>query len=173
LQGAGSIGLLYVQALKKVGVTNIIVSEVDENKLKLAKTLGANICVNPIKENLKDLVMAETDGVGANVLIDAAGLINTIPTAVSLLENTGRIVIFGVPAETAMVQISPYDIYRHEIEIIGSITNPYTNEAALKMLKEIIVDPIITHPIKIESLEESIQKIHSRADGVIKVQIQF
>jgi threonine dehydrogenase-like Zn-dependent dehydrogenase len=173
LQGAGSIGLLYIQALKKVGATTIIVSEIDEKKQQLAKQFGATTVINPKVEPIKDVVMAETNGIGANVFIDAAGLINTIPIAIPVLENSGRIVIFGVPPEFQKIEISPYDIYRREIQIIGSFTNPYTNEAALKMLKEIDVDPIISHPIGLADLEESIKKIHNREPGIIKVQVQF
>lgn len=171
--GAGSIGLLYIQALKKLGATTVIVSEIDEMKLKLAKSFGADFVVNPKKESLKDVVMAETNGIGANVLIDAAGLIDAIPTAFTLLEYSGRIVIFGVPAETQKVEITPYEIYRKEFEIIGSFTNPYTNEAALNMLKDMVVDPIITNPVGLAELESAIQKIHNREPGVIKVQLQF
>ena len=173
LQGAGSIGLLYIQALKKIGASTIIVSEIDEKKQKLAKQFGATTVIDPKNESIKDVVMAETNGIGANVFIDAAGLLTTIPTAISVLENTGRIVIFGVPPEFQKIEISPYDIYRREIKIIGSFTNPYTNEAALKILKEIDVEPIITHPIGLTELEQSIQKIHNREPGIIKVQVQY
>ena len=66
----------------------------------------------------------------------------------------------------------PFDIYRREIEIIGSFTNPYTNEAALKMLNKVNIDPIITNQIRLDGLvTEGMDKIGS--PGVMKVQIQF
>jgi threonine dehydrogenase-like Zn-dependent dehydrogenase len=172
VQGAGSIGQLYVQALKKLGATNVIVADIDSDKLKLAKKFGANLTVNAKTENLIDIVKAETNGIGAQVLIDAAGLLTTIPTAYQLLENTGRVVIFGVPPEGKKVEISPYDIYRRELEIIGSFTNPYTNEAALEMLATTDVDPIITNPIKLDDLVNKGLNMMGKP-GVMKVQIQF
>src|SRR5690606_26242920 len=100
------------------------------------------------------------------------GLLTTIPTALSLLENSGRVVIFGVPPEGKKVEIMPYDIYRREIEIIGSFTNPYTNEAALEMLAKVDVDPIVTNPIKLDDLVEKGLNMMGKP-GVLKVQIQF
>jgi threonine dehydrogenase-like Zn-dependent dehydrogenase len=172
VQGAGSIGQLYTQALNRLGVAKIIVADIDEDKLKLSKKFGAHVVVNAKKENLIDVVKAETNGLGAQVMIDAAGLLTTIPTALSLLENTGRIVIFGVPPEGKKVEIVPFDIYRREIEIIGSFTNPYTNEAALEMLAKIDVEPIITNPIKLDQLVDQGLNMMGKP-GVLKVQIQF
>ncbi|MHA1340766.1 MAG: zinc-dependent alcohol dehydrogenase family protein [Promethearchaeota archaeon] len=171
VQGAGSIGLLYTQALSNLGVDKIIVSDVDQEKLKLAKQFGATSIVNVNNEDLIEVVKSETDGEGAQVFIDAAGLLSTISTALKTLENTGRILIFGVPPEGQKTEIIPYEIYRREIEIIGSFTNPYTNEAALKLLKKINTKPIITNPIKLKSLvEDGLNQIGK--PGVIKVQIQ-
>jgi threonine dehydrogenase-like Zn-dependent dehydrogenase len=172
LQGAGGIGQLYIQALKNLGVAKIIVSDIDEDKLRLAKKFGATTTVNVQKEKLVDVVKSETNGIGAQVLIDAAGLLTTIPTAFEVLENTGRVVIFGVPPEGKKVEISPYDIYRRELEIIGSFTNPYTNEAALEMLAKVNIDPILTNPICLDDLVDKGLNLMGKA-GVLKVQIQF
>ncbi|MFX1253207.1 MAG: zinc-dependent alcohol dehydrogenase family protein [Promethearchaeota archaeon] len=172
IQGAGSIGQLFIQALKQMGADKIIVSEIDEEKLQIAKKNGAYVVVNVNDENLGDVVRAETDGRGAQVMVDTAGLSSTIPTALELLEYTGRVIIFGVPPEDEKVQFSPYEIYRREIEIIGSFTNPYTNEAALKMLKNINTQQILTNRIKLENLvDEGLRKIGK--PGVLKIQVQY
>lgn len=172
IQGAGSIGQLYVQALVNLGMSKIIVSDIDDEKLKLAKKFGATTTVNASKEDLASVVKAETNGLGAQVMIDAAGLLTTIPNALKILENTGRLVIFGVPPEGKKVEVVPYDIYRREIEIIGSFTNPYTNEAALEMLTKVDVNPIITNPIKLQQLIDNGLRVMGKP-GVLKVQIQF
>jgi threonine dehydrogenase-like Zn-dependent dehydrogenase len=172
VQGAGSIGQLYIQALVNLGMSKIIVTDIDDEKLKLAKKFGASTIVNASKEDLAAVVKSETNGIGAQVLIDAAGLLTTINTGLKILENTGRIVIFGVPPEGKKVDIIPYDIYRREMEIIGSFTNPYTNEAALEMLARVNVDPIITNPIKLNQLIADGLNMMGK-QGVLKVQIKF
>ncbi len=173
LLGAGSIGLLYIQALRQVGATSVIVSEPAALKRKLAKELGATTVVDPTKESLEEIVKAETNGLGANVLIDAAGLLSSIDLGLKVLENTGRILIFGVPPENTPTEIVPFEIYRREIEIIGSFTNPYTNEAALKFLTTTKVDEIISHKISLDNLEEMVKQVLEKEPGIIKVQVQF
>lgn len=172
IQGAGSIGQLYVQALSKMGANRIIVSDIFEEKLKLAKKFGATHTVNAKEENIGESISAITTKNGVQIMVDAAGLLSTLPTALEILEDTGRVVIFGVPPEGKSVEISPYEIYRREIKIIGSFTNPYTNEAALKFLKKIDVDPIITNPIKLDDLVDQGLDVMGKSD-VLKVQIQF
>ncbi|MHA1819866.1 MAG: alcohol dehydrogenase catalytic domain-containing protein [Promethearchaeota archaeon] len=172
VQGAGSIGQLYIQALKNLGVGKIIVSDIDDSKLKLAERSGADVVVNPNKEGLREVVMSETDGMGVQVFIDAAGVLGAIKTGMEVLENTGRIVIFGVPPEGAKAEVVPYEIYRREIEIIGSFTNPYTNEAALEMLKKVDVSGILTNKIKLEEIVDKGMEVIG-TPGVLKVQIEF
>ncbi|MFX0091804.1 MAG: zinc-dependent alcohol dehydrogenase family protein [Candidatus Hodarchaeota archaeon] len=172
VQGVGAIGQLFVQVLNNLGVANIIVSDIGEKKLLLAKKFGANRIVNAKTENLVKIVKEETNGYGAHVMIDAAGLLNTIPTAFEILENTGRLVVFGVPPEGKTIEIRPFDIYRREIDIVGSFTNPYTNEAALEMLRKVNVDSLITNAIKLDDLIEKGLKMVGKLE-VLKVQIQF
>lgn len=172
VQGAGSIGQLYVQALSKLGANHIIVSDVFDEKLTLVKKFGATHTVNAKEQNVIEEIHSITNDKGVQVMIDAAGLLSTLQTAVQVVENTGRVVIFGVPPEGKKVELSPYEIYRREIEVIGSFTNPYTNESALKFLQKIDVDPIITNPIKLEDLVTKGLKVMGEPN-VLKVQIQF
>ena len=58
VQGAGSIGQLYVQALKRLGASKIIVADIDPTKLTLAKKFGANLTVNAQKESLIEVVVS-------------------------------------------------------------------------------------------------------------------
>lgn len=172
VQGAGAIGQLFVQVLARAGVGKIIVSETDHAKLNLAKQNGASVAVDVTNEQLQEVVKAETDGIGAQVMFDAAGLASTIPTAIDILENTGRVVLFGVPPEKSSVTFYPYDVYRKELQISGSFTNPYTNEAAVNILDQIDVKPLLTDKI---SLEEIVERGFNQfgTKGVLKIQVQF
>ncbi len=74
LIGAGSIGLLYVQLLSLSGAGKVIVADLDPAKLKLAKGFGADVCINSGEEKLAERVREETRQLGADVVIDAAGV---------------------------------------------------------------------------------------------------
>ena len=71
---------------------------------------------------------------GIEVVIDAAGSEKSLMQTFDLVQDTGTIVIFGVPAEDLRLPVKMFDIYRRELSIVGSFTNPYTNEQALKVM---------------------------------------
>jgi 2-desacetyl-2-hydroxyethyl bacteriochlorophyllide A dehydrogenase len=173
MMGAGSIGLIYVQALHAFGIKNIVTCDIDDNKLAVAKSLGADLTLNPQNDDIVKEVKDLTNGLGAESVIDAAGAAQTLTMAFDLVQNCGTIVVFGVPAETLMLPVKMYDIYRREISVIGSFTNPYTNEQALKIMAtgRIKYDQILTHSISLDEVEETILKIRDRTETVIKAQI--
>ena len=172
--GAGSIGLLFVQLLRRAGAAQILVSDLDTVKLAVARQLGADVVVNPTEADLTETVMKNTKGVGADVAIDASGSPEVTVSLLGLVQDTGRILLFGVSPEEAEINVRPFDIYRRELSIVGSFTNPYTNEAALSVLDDLDVDRIVTHRIQLDKLvEDGIQAIQEKRRGVIKVQVVF
>ncbi|MHA1792747.1 MAG: zinc-dependent alcohol dehydrogenase family protein [Promethearchaeota archaeon] len=173
--GTGSIGLIYIQLLKFMGIKNVIASDIDSEKLAIAKELGANVTINPLEEKLVPRVKEQTDGFGADVVIDAAGVEQTLTQTFDLVQDTGTIVIFGVPPEKLKLPVKMFDIYRRELTIVGSFTNPYTNEQALKILStgKIKFDKILTHKISLDDVEETIINIREKKEKVIKAQITF
>jgi threonine dehydrogenase-like Zn-dependent dehydrogenase len=172
--GAGSIGLLFVQLLRRSGAGRIVVSDPDAAKRGVARQLGADIVVDPTEADLKETVMKNTNGLGAAIAIDASGVPEAISSLFGLVQSTGRILLFGVAPEEAEIRVRPFDIYRRELMLVGSFTNPYTNEAAINLLEGLNLDPIMTHQIRLDQLvEDGIHAIQRKDQGVIKVQVVF
>ncbi len=172
--GAGSIGLLFIQLLKLAGAGQVIVSDPDAGKLETARQLGADLTVNPTDSDLKNAVMERTGGFGADVAVDASGSPEAIASLFELSQHTGKILVFGVAPENGYIKVSPFNIYRRELTIVGAFTNPYTNEAAMNLLADLDVEPIVTHEISLESLvADGIQAICEKRPGVIKVHVVF
>ncbi|MBD3186373.1 alcohol dehydrogenase catalytic domain-containing protein [Candidatus Bathyarchaeota archaeon] len=174
VQGSGSIGLLFIQALRVMGMRSIFSIDIDDTKLTLARKLGATETINPGKESARDAVMALTDGLGAGIVIDAAGVEQSLNQSFDLVKDTGTIVIFGVPAEKMRLPVKMYDIYRRELRVVGSFTNPYTNEQALNLLStgRIHVDDIITDIIPLTDVEQALVDIREGSRSITKVQIK-
>ncbi|MFX1533819.1 MAG: scyllo-inosose 3-dehydrogenase [Promethearchaeota archaeon] len=83
--GAGPIGIAATKILKVAGAAVLIVSEPSENRAKLAKKMGADYIINPIKEDFIERVKELTDGEGAKLYLEATGL----PTVViDQIQNT-------------------------------------------------------------------------------------
>jgi len=71
--GAGPIGLGCIAALKAFGAADIMVTDPSGFRLSIAEKTGADICIDPTKENARDIIMERTGGVGADGFIDASG----------------------------------------------------------------------------------------------------
>ena len=72
--GGGPIGLAAILCLKAKGVHNIIVSEVATSRQEFAKQFGASRVVNPITDNIQEIVLDISGGQGADVVFDCAGV---------------------------------------------------------------------------------------------------
>ncbi|KAH8173588.1 alcohol dehydrogenase groES-like domain-containing protein [Sarocladium implicatum] len=90
--GGGPIGLAAVLCLKAKGVKNVIVSEVASSRQEFARQFGASRVVNPVKEDLKIASLEASNGQGADVVLDCAGVPASIKSACDVVKVKGTVV---------------------------------------------------------------------------------
>jgi threonine dehydrogenase-like Zn-dependent dehydrogenase len=151
--GAGPIGLLMVGLIKSLFGSTIIVSEVLESRLNLAKNLGANYTVNPTRTLLEEFINDLTDGFGLDISIECVGSLKSAEDAVKYLNRGGKALLFGVTNEHLNLDL--FQVYSKEIAIFGSFTNPNENKKSLQILKDKLFQPLdlISHEFPLEKLE--------------------
>ena len=161
--GSGAIGLMAVQIMKNSGAYPIIVSEPVESRRKVAKESGADIVVDPINENLNEVVLRET-GIGADFALDMVG-----SQFKACLENTrkgGTVLLFGLNsnAETTLHQV---DITTREINVVGTWLANATFPMAVKILESGMVDfkPYITHTLPLDEVLDGIELLR-KGEGI-------
>ena len=93
--GSGMIGLLVVQALKWAGARQIIAVDLADNRLALAKQLGATHTLNSGNVDVVAEVAKLTDGLGADVSLEVVGLTATVNLAIGVLKRGGSCVLVG------------------------------------------------------------------------------
>ncbi len=76
--GGGPIGLAAVAILKKAGAANVILSETQQERAELGIKMGATCVINPLEENFTEKVLEITDGMGADLYLEATGLPNIV-----------------------------------------------------------------------------------------------
>lgn len=119
--GAGPIGCMHVALSRALGATTVIVSEPREERLEQARQFGADYYVNPGKQDLKTLVMEVTGGIGANVIMIAAGSRAAQESALELSANRAHIDFFGgLPKDDSTVHLDSNMIHYKEVYIHGS-----------------------------------------------------
>ena len=149
--GAGPIGLMFLQLLKEVA-SRIIVFEINPYRSKVAEKLGADYVINPLKTNVEDEVSKLTNRRGVDIAIVATGNVKAIETAIKILAPTGKLLLFGVAHKDAVINVRPFEVYRKELTIMGSFTNPYTMNEAIDLLMKGVVNykELITHRVQLE-----------------------
>ncbi|MCD6563700.1 MAG: zinc-dependent alcohol dehydrogenase family protein [Thermoproteales archaeon] len=168
--GLGPIGLLHLQLSMIRGASKVIGVDIVEKKLKIAEELGAEYVFNALEKDVPEEIK-KVLGRGADVAIEASGSIKAFEDAIKSVDYGGKVLVFGVAPENATAAVKPFNIYRREIEIIGSFTNPFTTGRAVKILasRKINVKKIISHRISLDEVQEYYKKIMDRDKTILKV----
>ena len=164
--GAGSIGLILLQLARTAGAGRIIVSEPDPKKRGLAARFGAEVVLDPGRDDVLAAVVGETR-VGADVVIESAGRVETAELSIQLARRGGTVLQFGVVSPDKRAAVSPYDIYYKELTVRGSFVNPFTHSRAIRLLasKQIDVLPLITHRFPLQDAAKALETAQG-ADAV-------
>lgn len=170
LAGTGTIGLLALACVKMKGASTIIVSDMDDERLKVAKDLGADITVNPSKEDLKQLVLDHTGGMGVDVGIEAVGITPTVQQVMSVLRFGGKAVWIG--NNRKMIEINMQEVVTRELSVNGSFLYGYQEfKEVVELLNQdkLNVGPLISKEITLEQGIEYFEKLKNHEENLIKV----
>jgi len=155
--GGGAIGLLNLQIAKYSGANLVILSEPDESRRKIGEKVGADIVIDPLNSDIKDIVLQVTNGRGADICVEAAGIRQTIELSTELVKNGGTVLQVGWIKEGSEVNINMYAVYRKQIKIQGSFWSPYSFNKTISIIGKLNLDPLITIFNGIDSFIEAIK----------------
>ena len=156
--GAGPIGLFHLQLSKISGARKVIVSEPNESRRKVALELGADLVVDPTKEDLPAIVSRETNGQGMDVIVMAIGVPALVNSTLKLCKRGGTVNLFAGFAGTGESTVEINTIHYGEINVNGSTAYKLEDYlAAAEMIKsgKINADKIVTHKFKIEEFQQA------------------
>jgi threonine dehydrogenase-like Zn-dependent dehydrogenase len=168
--GAGPVGLLFVALFRATGAGPVVVAEPTELRRDAAKRMGADVCVDPSRDDVAATARDVTGGAGVEVIVDAVG--NQFDTALSAVRPGGRVLLFGMNA-TARASIRQYDITRKEVTVFGTYVGTNVFPKATRILSSGLVDlaPMITHRFPLEQLPRGLEAI--RGNEAVKVVIDL
>jgi threonine dehydrogenase-like Zn-dependent dehydrogenase len=160
--GPGSIGLLHLQAFKSAGASIIIVIGLDQDakRLEIAQTLGADYVINAASEDVVKRVRELTDGLGCDIVVEAANHPSTVGQAIELASAYGRVMLFGLYPEAT---ISPLTLMRSGLSVMGDVAaTPQWYQRAIRWVqnKQVLAEPLITQRFRLEQAEEAFAAFH-------------
>jgi L-iditol 2-dehydrogenase len=169
--GAGSIGLMMLQLARMSGAGKLIVSELVPEKQALAKKLGADLVIDPTKEDLHEALAAACENL--DCVIEAAGTPFTTKQAIEVAGNCCTVMLFGlVPPETE-ISIRPFSIFQRELTIVSSFINPYTFTRSVRLLgqRRVVMDDIITDIVPLDEIGRVFTDESFRKRGKVLIKI--
>lgn len=170
LFGAGPIGLLLLQALRHSGAASVTVVEKQPARLTLAQQLGATTVLAPGPDLAEQLKTMAPHGYG--VVVDATGAPPVIEQGFDYLRPRGQYLMFGVAPMTAKINLSPYQVFRNDWQIIGSFALCYTFQQAIAWLENGVIDvrPLVSHTAPLAEFPALFQQF--AAGQTLKVHLQ-
>lgn len=168
--GGGTIGMIMMQLVRLSGASVVLMVEPIETKRQMAKELGADITIDPINENVGD-VLSANDIKQVDVCIECVGLVNTMKMAIEYTGNCGTAMLFGLTNPDSEMPVKPFDIFKKEISIKASFINPYTQKRALNILssKKINVKKLITDIVALDKINEVLETDKYKNSGKILI----
>jgi len=157
INGFGGLGTMALQIAKNIGA-KIIVVDVAEDKLQLAKKMGADGAINGAKANVPEEVKKLTGGKGADVIVEFVGRKQTMENAMNSLAKMGRYVIVGYTKDH--LDLIPLLISVGEYKILGSVAYTHDDLAAMvKLAHEGKIEPVVSESFKLEEIPKALELI--------------
>ena len=170
--GSGMIGLLVIQAIRLAGCAKVIAVDLDEDRLSLAKELGADVTLNPNSVDVVEEVKKLTNGQGADASIEVVGATVTIETAIQATRKGGSITLVGNLAPK--VEIPLQAIVTRELSVYGSCASNGEYPACIDLLErgDIQVEQLITAKASLDEGPGYFDRLYNGEPGAMKVIIQ-
>ncbi|HWG86122.1 MAG TPA: alcohol dehydrogenase catalytic domain-containing protein, partial [Deinococcales bacterium] len=171
--GAGAIGILLMQGLLASGCSSVTIIDPVEARLQDALSLGAARALKPhprLREELLDL-----EPYGFDVTAEATGVAAVAEGLLPLTAVGGQVLVFGVAEEDARVNLSPYELFRRDLTVLGSFALNQSVPLALEWLRSgrVRVEPLITHRLPLAGVPDALDmKANPGLKGAQKVLIE-
>ncbi|MDL2410122.1 zinc-dependent alcohol dehydrogenase family protein [Rhizobium calliandrae] len=153
--GGGVIGLLMVQLARLAGASQVILITRQLSRRQTALQVGATHAFDPTASDAVAAVRDVSHG-GADVVIECAGVADTLRTGLRMARRGGTFVLFGVTPRGVEVPVLPFDLLVSEVDIRPAYLNPFTHSraAALVASGALELDMLVTRSIGLEEVAE-------------------
>lgn len=173
LSGAGTLGLGMITYARMQNPEKLIVLDMIDNRLEKAGEFGADIVMNPAKEDVVKRIMELTDGYGCDIYIEATGHPSSVIQGLQMVRKLGRFVEFSVFGSDTCVDWSIIGDGK-ELDILGAHLSPYCYPFVIEHLAkgDLKTDGVVSRIYRIEDWEEAFDYATGKY-GDLKVAFKF
>ncbi|RXG63149.1 alcohol dehydrogenase [Candidatus Atribacteria bacterium 1244-E10-H5-B2] len=172
--GAGPIGNLVAQAANGMGAQSVMITEISDYRINIARECGINYCLNSKTQDIGEELINTFGKDKADLILECVGINTTTEQAIANARKGTDIIVVGVFAEKATVDLGL--VQDRELRLIGTLM--YQEEdyrKAIELIKEskVKLDPIITEHFPFEDYLEAYKYIEEKKDKIMKVMIKL
>jgi alcohol dehydrogenase len=168
--GAGPIGLAAIMTAKLYSPSHIVALDIASSRLEAAKQFGADVTINPTNEDAVAIVRGLTDGLGADVSIEAVGTPEAFELTATLARPGGHIANIGVHGKPATLHLE--ELWIKDVTITTGLVDTYSTPMFLRLLAghQLDVTRIATHHFTLDQFMEAYDVFGRSAEtGALKV----
>lgn len=172
--GAGTIGNLVAQFAIARGAKNVLITDVSDFRLEIAKECGIEHTLNVKTQSFDEEIKTIFKGEGFQVGFEAAGVQATLDSLIGNVEKGGEVIILGVYAKNPTVNM--YHVGEHELNVFGSMMYKHEDyEEAVEFISKgkIITEPLITKHFSFEKYLHAYEFIEEQGEEAMKVMIDL
>ncbi|KAA6453190.1 zinc-binding alcohol dehydrogenase family protein [Bacillus swezeyi] len=171
--GMGPIGLTILAQVKKRFQADVIAVDPVRERLELARMFGADSVIHPVEEHAEKTISKLTNGEGAGIVFEAAGIPATIEQSVRIAAPGGRIVIVGLTGED--VTIPGLLLTKKDIEIHGTKHSVNQFPRVIEFLNENpqLAQSFVTEIMPFMEIEEALKKAKNCPEQVTKIILSY
>ena len=168
--GAGTIGNLTAQAAKALGAAKVMITDVFDPKLELARKSGLELAVNTTNISLKDAIIEHFGVQKADVIIDAAATRGSFMSILAAARPSSKIIVTG--NYKAEMSLELPIIQRQEIEMIGHmmyVREEFTDAIAMLSDGRVNIEHVVTKEFPFAQITDAFKYIEDNAQTIMKV----
>ncbi|WP_260445556.1 NAD(P)-dependent alcohol dehydrogenase [Metabacillus elymi] len=172
IMGMGPVGLTAIAAVKAFGAANIIVTDLENNRLEAAKKLGATHVINVLEQDPNEEILKITNGKGVDVAFETAGNPKALQSALKAVKRGGKMAIVGLPPQDEIGLNVPL-IADNELDIFGIFRYSNTYPQGIEFLQgqNIELKSLITDRFMLEETKEAMERARLNKKASLKVMV--
>jgi L-iditol 2-dehydrogenase len=175
--GAGPIGLVTLLCCKAAGAAPIVITDIDEGRLKFAKELVPNVLTHKVEfshtpDDFRSSILSLMEGVEPAIAMECTGVESSICSAIQTVKFGGKVFVIGVGKNE--MKIPFMRLSTREVDLQFQYRYANTWPKAIRLMKAGVIDTkkLVTHRFNIEDAVEAFKTASDPKTGAIKVQIQ-
>jgi len=177
LVGTGFMGLIMLQQLKYVGAKKIIAIDIRDEMLNLSSELGADIILNPLKDDVDSEIKKITSNQGVDISFEVGGIQSTLDLAAQICRMEGKLVIFGYHPGKRIINDLGYwnwmafNIINAHFRDLNTILKGMKIGMEMLNAGKIKMEKLVTHKYKLEEIEQAFTAAKEKPKGFVKAVI--